>query len=63
MTNFNFIIGQWYKFYYIDRSTKVARYLTINNGVIMFQIQDNGEVPYDVMLRDCIHMEQIHESL
>ena len=59
MARFNFIPGQWYKFYYTDGSIKVARCITTPFGEIRFQVEGNGEVSYNEMLRNCIKVEPI----
>ena len=59
MATYSFIPGQWYKFYYTNGSTKVAKCITTFNGEIRFQVNGNGELSYTEMMRNCIKVEPI----
>ncbi len=61
MFKLHFSPGLWYKIYYTDGSTEVARCLTTPYGEIKFLVKDKGEVSRDIMLRNCINAEPIDE--
>ncbi len=57
MPRFNYTIGQWYKFYYVDGSIKVAKSITGSMGYPVFQTEDGIELSYSEIMNNCIKKE------
>lgn len=53
MNQFDFHLGQWYNFYYVDGSTRVAKFITSPMGIPVFQTEDGSILSYSEIIKNC----------
>lgn len=62
MNQFDFLSGLWYKFYYVDGSTIVAKSCTGPIGYPVFQTEDGIELSYSEIMKNCIKKEPYNKQ-
>ncbi len=62
MNQFNYSSGLWYKFYYVDGSTKVAKSITGLLGEPEFQTEDGIVLSNNEIMKNCIKKEPYNKQ-